>query len=152
MVACLAQGNNPFPTIGRMKRHAAIAILFLLFLPACTMIGHEKVENWPQLTIYEHHVPHHVMRNVCVKYAPWGMSPEACAEFNLAERRCDLWFSADFPPPAFMVRHERMHCEGYDHEGETNMRDFLARYTAEQQRLAEQQRTASAGAGATSPR
>ena len=130
MVARLDQGNNPLPTIGRMKRHAVAAILFPLFLGACTTIGHEKVEGWPQLTVVEHYVPHHVMRDRCVKYTPFGSSPEACAEFNLAELRCDLWFSADFPPPKAFIEHERMHCQGYDHVGETNMRDFLAGYNA----------------------
>lgn len=103
-------------------------VLLLLLCTGCTIIGHEKVDGWPTLAVYEHRVPHHVMRDRCVKYAPFGSSPEACAEFNLVERRCDLWFSADFPPPAWMVRHERMHCEGYDHEGETHMRNFLANY------------------------
>jgi hypothetical protein len=101
--------------------------LFLL-LGGCTTIGHQKVEGWPQLTVIEHHVPHYVMRDRCVKYAPWGTSPEACAEFNLEARTCNIWFSADFPPPPAFVKHERMHCEGYDHVGETQMRDFLARY------------------------
>jgi hypothetical protein len=117
-----------------MKRPAALALLFPLFLSlgACTSIGHEKVEGWPQLTVVEHYVPHHVMRDRCVKYTPFGSSPEACAEFNLAEQRCDLWFSADFPPPKAFIQHERMHCAGYDHVGETNMRDFLAAWNARQ--------------------
>ena len=113
-----------------MQRHAAFLLLFLC--GACTTIGHEKIDGWPPLQVVEHYVPHNVMRDRCVKYAPWGMSPEACAEFNLAERRCDLWFSADFPPPQFFVAHERMHCQGYDHTGETMMRDFLAQYNAKQ--------------------
>lgn len=96
----------------------------------CTTIGHEKVEGWPKLTVVEHYVPHHVMRDRCVKYAPWGASPEACAEFNLETRSCDIWLSADFPPPASFLKHERMHCEGFDHTGETHMRDFLDRYLA----------------------
>jgi hypothetical protein len=135
MVACLDRTNNTLPTIGRMKRHAALLFLFplFLFLGACTTIGHEKVEGWPQLTVVEHYVPHHVMRDRCVKYTPFGSSPEACAEFNLAERRCDLWFSADFPPPKAFIEHERMHCAGYDHVGETNMRNFLAAWNARQQ-------------------
>jgi hypothetical protein len=108
-----------------MRRHAAILILFL---GGCTTIGHQKVEGWPQLTVIEHHVPHYVMRDHCVKYAPWGSSPEACAEFNLEARTCEIWFSADFPPPPAFVTHERMHCDGYDHVGQTQMRDFLARY------------------------
>jgi len=129
MVACLDRLNNTLPTIGRMARYSVILVLFL---GACTIIGHEKVEGWPRLTVVEHYVPHHVMRDVCVKYTPFGASPEACAEFNLVERRCDLWFSADFPPPAAFVKHERMHCEGYDHVGETNMRNFLRSYVEQQ--------------------
>jgi hypothetical protein len=117
-----------------MKRPAALLFLFPLFLSlgACTSIGHEKVEGWPELTVVEHYVPHHVMRDRCVKYTPFGSSPEACAEFNLAEKRCDLWFSADFPPPKAFIQHERMHCAGYDHVGETNMRNFLANWNARQ--------------------
>ena len=135
MVARLDQGNNPLPTIGCMRRHAASTLLFLgvSLLQACTTIDkHEQVAGWPQLTVYEHYVPHHVMRDRCVKYTAFGASPEACAEFNLAERRCDLWFSADFPPPKAYIEHERLHCAGYDHVGETNMRDFLGRYLAAQ--------------------
>jgi hypothetical protein len=113
-----------------MRRYAAILILFL---GACTTIdSHQKVEGWPDLMVIEHHVPHHVMRDVCVKYTAWGASPEACAEFNLAERTCNIWYSADFPPSKAFIRHERMHCQGYDHVGETNMRDFLAGYLAAQ--------------------
>lgn len=96
----------------------------------CTSIGHVPVEGWPKLAVYEHYVPHHEMRDRCVKYAPFLMSPEACAEFDLEKLRCDIWFSADFPPPAFFVKHERLHCEGVDHVGETHMRDFLQAYKA----------------------
>jgi len=115
-----------------MRRHAAMLILFL---GGCTTIAHEKVEGWPRLTVVEHYVPHHVMRDRCVKYAAFGTTPEACAEFNLVERRCDIWFSADFTPPKAIVEHERMHCEGYDHVGQSNMRDFLAGYQATQRAL-----------------
>jgi hypothetical protein len=115
-----------------MKRHAVILAVLTQFLAACTSIGHEKVEGWPKLAVVEHYVPHHEMRDRCAKYTPWGSSPEACAEFNLLARRCDLYFSADFPPPAFFVKHERMHCDGYDHEGETHMRDFLRAYLEHQ--------------------
>jgi hypothetical protein len=29
-----------------------------------------------------------------------------------------------------VVEHERLHCQGHDHIGETAMRDFLTRYRA----------------------
>jgi hypothetical protein len=57
----------------------------------------------------------------------FGMVPLACAEFNLALGTCDIWLSDSFAPRA-VLEHERLHCRGYDHVGETAMRDFLTRY------------------------
>jgi hypothetical protein len=104
---------------------AAVAV----FLGACSSIGHEKVEGWPQLEIVEHYVPAQAMRERCRKYVGFGSVPLACAEWNLATRRCDIWLSESFAPRG-IVEHERLHCRGYDHVGATTMRDFLARYQA----------------------
>lgn len=108
-----------------MKRAALLA---LLFLPGCAVIGHQKVAGWPQLAMVEHYVPNKVMRDRCAKYVGFGMSPEACAEFDFARGRCDIWYSADFPPARYVVTHEREHCLGFEHEGETGMGEALARY------------------------
>lgn len=67
-------------------------------MAGCTVVGHEKVEGWPELEIREHYVAHSVMRDKCAKYVGFGMSPEACAEFNLVAGTCDIWHSAEFPP------------------------------------------------------
>ncbi len=105
-------------------------VLLAAFLPACATIDrHERVEGWPELRIVEHHVPAEVMLERCRKYAGFGSVPLACAEFNLALGRCDIWLSESFAPSG-LVEHERLHCRGYDHVGATNMRDFLARYQA----------------------
>ena len=109
--------------------------IFLLaaLLAGCTTIEkHERVEGWPKLQIVEHYVPNSVMRDKCAPYVGFGMSPEACAEFNLYTRTCHIWFSADFPPPRFIVEHERMHCAGYDHVGSSNMARFLEEHVARQ--------------------
>ena len=84
-------------------RASRCAVLLAAILCGCSTIGHEKVAGWPELRIVEHHVPNNVMRDRCVKYVGFGMSPEACAEFNFAAGVCDIWFSADFPPPAYVV-------------------------------------------------
>jgi hypothetical protein len=94
----------------------------------CSVVGHERVVGWPALTIIEHQVPHAQMRERCAPYVPFGSSPEACAEFDLAARTCMLWFSADFPPSAWVIEHERLHCAGYDHIGSTSMARYLARH------------------------
>jgi hypothetical protein len=110
----------------------SLLIVFLFFFAGCTVVGHERVEGWPALEIVEHHVPHHVMRDRCMRYAPPGMSPEACAEFDFGANQCHIWFSADFPPPQAFVEHERLHCQGFDHAGETVMERALAAYLAVQ--------------------
>lgn len=107
-------------------------ILILLFAAAsaaCTTVGHEKVEGWPELAIVEHRVSAGEMYDRCKKYVAFGMLPMACAEFNLATKRCDIWLMEGFAPRS-VVEHERLHCQGHDHVGETAMRDFLTRYRA----------------------
>jgi hypothetical protein len=103
------------------SRLALLAVL----LAGCTAIGHERVAGWPRLEIVEHHVPHAEMRDRCARYTGFGMSPEACAEFDLVNRKCHIWYSADFPPQPFIVEHERLHCAGYDHAGSKAMANWL---------------------------
>jgi hypothetical protein len=110
---------------------AAAVAASVLALQGCTIVGHQQVQGWPQLAVVEHYVPELQLRERCVKYVAFGMSPQACAEFDFAARRCDLWFSADFPPTQSMVEHERLHCQGYDHVGMSTMQDILARYRGE---------------------
>jgi len=109
--------------------------LLILFLGGCTTIGHQKVEGWPQLTVIEHHVPHYVMRGPlrevrAVGYLAGGPAPSSTS------RRAPAT-SGSAPTSrrrrAF-VKHERMHCEGYDHVGETQMRDFPRAANLEQTR------------------
>jgi hypothetical protein len=103
-----------------------ILVVLAAALSGCSVIGHEKVEGWPQLEVVEHYVPHAEMRDRCAPYVGFGMSPEACAEFDLVRLKCHIWFSADFPPQDFIVKHERMHCAGYDHVGSTGMQRYLS--------------------------
>lgn len=128
---------QPAATIPAMRRRrqqlggGASLVLLAMVLSACTIVGHERVAGWPSLTIVEHYVPEREMRDRCVRYVGFGMSPQACAEFDFAGNRCDLWFSADFPPPRAIVEHERLHCQGYDHIGMRTMAGLLARYRGE---------------------
>ena len=103
----------------------AVRYLLLVLLSGCTIVGHHKTENWPVLDIVEHYVPEKEMREVCSKYVSFGMSPQACAEFRFEFKRCDIWFSSDFPPTQSMIEHERLHCQGYDHLGSDYMASLL---------------------------
>ena len=103
------------------------AALCSISLVACTVVGHEKVGGWPQLELVEHHVSHSEMRSRCARYVAM---PVACAEFDLMNSVCHMWFSADFPPQRAVIEHERLHCLGYDHPGENTMRRLLQRHVA----------------------
>ncbi len=110
---------------------SASMVFLAMVLSACTIVGHEKVLGWPRMDIVAHYVPAEEMRNRCAPYVGYGMLPDACAEFNFAANRCDMWFSADFPPPASVVEHEELHCKGYDHIGQRTMAEMLSRHLAE---------------------
>ena len=85
-----------------------------LLLAGCSVMGDKPVEGWPQLQIVEHYVPTPQMRDRCSRYVGFGMMPEACSEFDLAGRKCHIWFSDDPMPAGFIRKHERLHCQGYD--------------------------------------
>lgn len=104
------------------------AFIALLALAGCASMSDTKVDGWPALEIVEHYVAHADMRNRCHMYVGFGSAPEACAEFSFSAARCDIWFSADFPPASFVVAHERQHCLGFDHVGGTSMKAMLAQH------------------------
>ena len=110
----------------------AICLFAALLTAGCTTVGHQRVEGWPALRVVEHHVPHAEMRERCVRYVAFGMPPEACAEINLTAGTCEIWYSADFPPQRWIVEHERLHCQGYDHLGSNVLHQLLQGYLATQ--------------------
>jgi hypothetical protein len=102
-------------------------MLLAALLAGCAVIGREPVAGWPELTIVEHRVSAAQVRARCSKYAGPALLVLGCAEFHLAARRCDIWLIERLSP-SFVVEHERLHCRGYDHAGETALRDLLDRH------------------------
>lgn len=89
-------------------------------------MSHEPVVGWPSLAITEHRVPRAQMEERCARHVGFGMTPLACAEFDLRASQCHIWLTHD--AANLIIEHERLHCAGYDHIGSTNMRDALARW------------------------
>ena len=108
------------------------AVLAAGFFAGCAAMG-PQIEAWPELAVHEHHVPHAEMRSRCARFSGFGAPPLACAEINFAERRCDIWFSAERPPAEYVRRHERLHCAGHDHENEDTLRTALAEWRGNRQ-------------------
>lgn len=112
-------------------KHAYAAVLGLAALAAsCTTIGHEKVSGWPELRIVERHVPHDELVARCSRYVRFAHAVHSCAEFDFVSAECHVWFSRDYPPHPYVVAHERLHCQGYDHPGERTLSRLLQRHVA----------------------
>ena len=113
-----------------MSSRLAIA-LALIVLSACTTIDRRHpVAGWPELKVVEHYVDDGDMRRRCSRYVAFGMAPNACAEFDFARGECHVWYSEEYPPLPGVIRHERLHCQGYEHPGEDTLARALARYRA----------------------
>lgn len=102
-------------------------LLLLLLVSGCSVMGNERVEGWPKLRVIEHYVSPHELSASCAPHVPWHSTPLACALFVFARAECHIFYSAESPPPEFVKRHERLHCEGYDHIGSTNMQRLVRR-------------------------
>lgn len=86
------------------------------------------MEGWPELAIAEHHVSEQEVRERCLKYPTFGSTPMACAQFNLEESRCDIWYSSGPLFRSYVLAHERRHCQGYNHAGERDLEEVLQAY------------------------
>lgn len=107
----------------------ARALLFVS-LVSCSAMSSTGIEGWPRLEVREHYLPHAEMRTRCAKYVGFGATAYACMEVRFDLSRCDIYYSADFPPQAWVIEHERKHCAGFDHAGETTLRDALKAWRA----------------------
>lgn len=97
-------------------RSFGVGLLFgiLISIPIrCTVISHAPpVVGWPDLAVVEHKTDHKTMRDRCQKYAPFGGLSDACAEIDLPNGVCTIWYVYDEH-----LEHERLHCNGHDHLG-----------------------------------
>jgi hypothetical protein len=99
-----------------------------MLLAGCSSIDHVKVEGWPALEVVERYVPKAELHARCSEYvSTMWVAPVACAQFDFVNARCYVWYSADEPPSAATIAHERLHCQGYDHVGDTTLRDLMRR-------------------------
>jgi plasmid maintenance system antidote protein VapI/uncharacterized protein YceK len=121
---------QPEYTLRRNRRRKVPAWLAALgfLLGGCSTIDTHNAppRDWPELAIFEHRVDAATMHERCAKYVGFLMIPLACAEVNFVARRCDIWLT-EHPWPA-VVEHERLHCRGYDHPGDSAMRDAWITY------------------------
>lgn len=108
--------------------HGALALLFFLALigglTSCSTIAHASVPaGWPDLKVTEHKVSFSEMYSRCKKYVGFGDIPFACAEWNFDESWCRIYYVFDWT-----LEHEREHCKGKSHVGDSVTADSLNKW------------------------
>ena len=108
--------------------------VFLLVGCATTIDNHTASPiDWPKLTVVENYVPVGTLYEKCWKYVPewmkWlGAIVEGCAELDFKVNTCTIWVRDSGFADATIMEHERLHCQGYDHIGDSILRDEWAKY------------------------
>ncbi len=104
------------------------SVVLILATTGCSIVGHNRVQGWPKLSVVENKVEHRVMRDHCSKYAPFWADVLACAEINLSEGACTIWYVYETE-----LEHERLHCDGYDHIGGNTLEPLYLAWKAKNQ-------------------
>jgi len=111
-------------------------VFLLALLPACSTMTHtESPPDWPALEVIEHKVSVIDVQKKCFKY----LTPVAaalslgltlgCAEVDFAARTCTIYIARGENDPG-IIEHERDHCAGKDHPGDTTLRSAWERYSS----------------------
>lgn len=80
--------------------------------------------GFPKLKVHEHHVAVERLAEFC---QPLQIT---CSWVAWAAGRCDIYIAPNTPAP--LIAHERKHCDGRDHIGESTIRNAFARWYAAQ--------------------
>lgn len=110
----------------------ALAIVLLLLVGCATTIDEKSAApDWPRLTVQRNVVSFTEVVRRCYRYMSLAMKlaggiPLACAEVDFAQMRCDIWITADATHETLV--HERHHCLGMEHPGETTLTDAWNSY------------------------
>lgn len=105
----------------------SFAALSLAFLAGCaTTIDMTRPPpvDWPKLEIKVAKVTEQQARMLCPR-ADVVLYTNACTILAFAHGACYVYLASSDPE---VLDHERKHCLGYDHPGESTMRDLWAMY------------------------
>lgn len=116
-----------------MKRLLVVAALAALSGCATIDTHVQPDPAWPRLKVTEHEVSAVEMLGRCYRYLSLGMKllggfPLACAEFNLEQGWCRIYYTSWATEG--VKEHERLHCEGFDHPGSTQLTDHARAWRA----------------------
>jgi hypothetical protein len=114
---------------GRAALWALYIAAAVTVLMGCTTIDMQRTPpvDFPSLAVRIHAVDGGAVIRACYKYVALGWKllgaiPEGCAEVDFEESTCTIYLRGDYPSKR-VLDHELLHCRGYDHPGESSIRD-----------------------------
>ena len=102
-----------------------IPLLFLFGCATTVDLSRPPPIDWPQLTVEVRQVSEDMARKACGN--PRMISVYGCAVVFFPIRKCIIFLANNSRET---LEHEKLHCLGYDHIGESSMRDGWARHKA----------------------
>lgn len=112
---------------------------------AVTIDTHNRVPDWPELKVVEHHVTADEMFERCHRFVGRFSAPEGCTLFYFDRSEAHIYVSKE-SVNRFIIRHERLHAAGYDHIGSDHLRRAFEAWRA--RRVEQQAATHLPDAGA----
>lgn len=106
--------------------NARIVFALLFMLAGCATIvdvNRAPPADWPALDVVVQRTTEEVVRKACSRttlIAAYG-----CTVVRLENNKCYIFLATDDPAT---LEHERLHCLGYDHVGDSFLRDMWARH------------------------
>lgn len=103
--------------------------LLALLLTGCTTLAttidtsRAPPNDWPQLKVVVVKTDSAEVQRQC--YATTAFVVAGCTTANFLKATCYIYLSTD---NAAVIEHEKMHCLGYDHPGESTMRDWWEKW------------------------
>lgn len=110
-----------------MKPSFAAALSLALLAGCATTIDMSRPPpaDWPKLEVKIARVTDAQARMLCPRNNDIVISYNACTIPAFAYGTCNIYLVTADPD---VLAHERMHCLGYDHPGESTLRDAWAAY------------------------
>lgn len=106
--------------------------LFVLLLAGCATsvidTSRQPPADWPALAVSIQKSPPQQFDAICGRGLPGLTHRVSCALVDFSQKRCWIMVRPDDTLSPYWEEHERAHCAGMDHAGESTMRDAWERY------------------------
>ncbi len=101
-------------------------------VPTATIdLSQKPPADWPTLEVKLQQSPQQQFDVICGKSPlPFVVHRISCAQVDFSQGKCWILVRAGETLEPYWEEHERQHCAGYDHHGESTLRDSWAKYKA----------------------